>query len=216
MLSSGTNRHLSPEDSMSIDHQHFHPDDQSLVDGIISGDHSSFRQLFYRYHKELSVYALSICKDTDLGNDVVQEVFFNIWIRRSRWTINGSLKAYLFRAVRNEALDLLAKQRKERVSDSSTLEEQTEYYDAEIIESSIDVTYLEKHRGELVARIWKRVESMPPKRRQVFKLYRIHGLKYQEIADVMGLTRKTVENHMARALDDLRHTIKDDKSYKKR
>ncbi|CAN5342675.1 RNA polymerase sigma-70 factor [soil metagenome] len=173
-------------------------DKSGLVEKIRSGDHSAFETLFYRYYSQLCVFSSSYVKSLDIARDVVQEVFIKIWDNRENFYINQSLKAYLYMAVRNQSLNFL-QQRKQKQRLEDRLKKQ------QVINETI---YQEElNTEELSQKVWRFVEQLPERRQTIFILYRKHGLSYSEIAEVMGITRKTVENQMGKSLQFLREKL---------
>lgn len=181
-------------------------DEEKRVGEIRNGNEEAFEELFFEYYSSLCRYAFKILKSKDLASDAVQEVFLKIWRRRASWDIYHSLRVYLYHAVRNKALDLLERKNRQqnitkRLSDQ-VLNSLTKkkIYQQETYKESDEVL-------ELVDTIWNIVEDMSERRKTVFTLYRRNGLSYKEIAKVMGITRKTVENHMALALQTIREEV---------
>lgn len=169
------------------------------VEKIREGDQEAFEQLFFEFFTDLCAYALQITNSQEKAKDIVQEVFFKLWKRRTDWTIHTSLKAYLFRAVRNEALN-----QQDRQQHRAEVREQfSQGHDFTGTQQPVG----SKDDQKLLNNIWKIVGDMPQRRRSVFVLHRKHGLSYKEIAQVLEITRKTVENHMGLALDDIRQNI---------
>lgn len=175
------------------------PDDsnQALVRKINKGDKSAYEQLFFKYYSDLCRLALGIVRSRNAAEDVVQNVFLNIWKNHKQWTINISMRAYLYRAVKNRAINFNKKQQNHR---------QTREKYLRLLKKSEreTVTTEPDDNQKIVTKIWKAVEELPKKRRLVFILHRKHGLAYKEISQVMGISRKTVENHMGLALKQLR------------
>lgn len=173
---------------------------EQLVKRVREGDQHAFEELFFEYFPDLCSYALQMTNSRASAKDIVQEVFCTIWRRRRKWTIHTSLKAYLFRAVRNETLNQIdRKEHRERVREQFTVGREPHTSAQSTAQSEAD--------QELLKKVWKVVGDMPQRRRSVFVLHRKHGLTYKEIARVLDITRKTVENHMGLALDDIRENI---------
>lgn len=177
----------------------FTPESQTkLVDRIRSGDQNAFETLFHTYYSKLCVFSNSYVKSLDVARDVVQDIFIKIWDNREDFHVTQSLKAYLYQAVRNQSLNYIQKNKqKQRLR--AQLKKQHE------IRSEARVSDL--NAEELSEKIWRYVEELPERRRTIFVLYRKHGLSYKEIADVMGITRKTVENQMGSSLKFLRERL---------
>ena len=127
----------------------------------------------------------------------MQDLFARLWEDRDQLQISSSLKAYLFTATKNRSLNHL-QQEKRHTELQQLFVEQVEFSPAEEPE---DDTHL------LQRRIREAIEALPPKCREVFELSRFEGMTYQEIADEMGIARKTVENQMGKALGLLREQL---------
>lgn len=179
--------------------------DIRLVDRIRKGDAQAFERLFFKYYSRLCGFAVKLVKSPDLAKDCVQDVFLKIWRNREDWTVYYSLSVYLYQAVRNQALNQLEKRKTHR-------EYSETYYEEDFHNPVSDGDELSNDELALVGRIWDIVAQMPQRRRMVFELHRKHGLSYKEIAQIMDITRKTVENHMGRALQDVRDQIHNDAS----
>lgn len=169
-----------------------------LVARIREGDRDAFEELFNTYYSRLCVFSNSYVKSLDLSRDVVQEVFIKIWKNREDFTIDQSIKAYLYQAVRNQSLNLIKRSKREQKLEKNLKKHQK-------IEKTVSESEL--NTEELTQKIWKLVDQLPERRRAVFVLYRKHGLSYSEIGDVMGITRKTVENQMGKSLQFLRENL---------
>jgi RNA polymerase sigma-70 factor, ECF subfamily len=172
--------------------------DAKLVDRIRSGDQIAFEQLFNLYYSRLCVFSNGYVKSLDIARDVVQEVFIKIWDNRENFHINQSLKAYLYMAVRNQSLNFI-QQHKQKKRLEERLKKQQEMNET--------IKKEELNTEELTEKVWKLVDDLPERRRAIFVLYRKHGLSYNEIAEVMDITRKTVENQMGKSLKFLRERL---------
>lgn len=166
---------------------------------IQKGDKKAFEQLFFSYYQQLCGFAVKIVKSSELARDCVQEVFLKIWRNRDQWEVNHSLSGYLYRSVRNQALNMLEKQKNKR--------EYTQQFYEENFQTDWQADRRLNHQRDLVKAIWKVVATMPHRRKMVFELHRKHGLSYKEIARVMDISRKTVENHMGIALQEIRDQL---------
>lgn len=169
-----------------------------LVEKIRAGDQEAFEKLFHQYYARLCVFSNSFVKSLDISRDVVQEVFIKIWDNRDNFYVTQSLKAYLYQAVRNQSLNFLQqKKQKERLEERIKKQH----------EASAEIHREELNTEELSEKVWKLVEALPERRRTIFILYRKHGLSYNEIAEVMCIARKTVENQMGKSLQYLRENL---------
>lgn len=173
---------------------------------IRSGDKKAFEQLFFEYHNSLIRFANTITKSRELARDCVQDVFLKIWRNREDWEIQYSLKAYLYQSVRNQALNLLEKQ-KARQRLKSNFEKESIHFVEQIDPLMKSHEYLSEKETKQLKRIWELVEEMPERRRLAFDLNRRHGLSYKEISKVLNISRKTVENHIGQAIKFIRDKI---------
>jgi RNA polymerase sigma-70 factor, ECF subfamily len=164
---------------------------------IAAGDRTAFEALFRLHYKPLCAFALGYLKDPDKAEDLVQDLFFRLWLDREKVQVTISLKAYLFASVRNRCLNAL-KSGSRLVVLNEALEEHAE-----------DQVRSEDEHAERIARVQAAIEALPEERRKVFKLSRYEGLKYHEIAGRLGISVKTVENQMGSALRTLRTELAD-------
>ncbi|MEQ9280881.1 MAG: RNA polymerase sigma-70 factor [Balneola sp.] len=176
--------------------------DLSRVERIRKGDKKAFEALFFEYHEQLSRFANSITKSREFARDAVQDVFLKVWRNRKELDIKVSVKVYLYQAVRNQSLNLLSKQKNQQRLRENFLSEVKSIRSEEYVEAASNNEHL-----ELIKRVWEVVSQMPERRRLVFELHRKHGFSYKEIARILEITRKTVENHMSQALQYLRDNI---------
>ena len=137
------------------------------------------------------MYALRFLEDTNAVEDVVQETFAKIWEKRDTLDEITSIKSYLYTAVRNNCLMILRSRK--------------EFDDVEELQITDGNSEEERiARSELEAQLWKLIDELPEKRRDIFLMAKRDGLSYKEIAEETGLTVKTIENHISRALKSLR------------
>lgn len=177
-------------------------EDQELVDRIRQGDHAAFEALFRVYHQDLLRFAHFYVKRLAVAEELVQDIFHNIWQRRRSWKPRGALRSYLYGAVRNHANKYL---RGRKVRDRYRTRKQLEA-DRRIADETPE---RELRRKELSEAVRGAIAMLPERRRQVFKLSRQQGLTYAEIAAVLGISENTVEVHMVRALKFLRKRVSD-------
>lgn len=164
---------------------------------IAAGDRAAFEALFRLHYGPLCAFARGYVKDADQAEDLVQDLFFRLWLDREKLQVTTSVKAYLYAAVRNRCLSAVktgarVRALNEERDDRMQQEERTE----------------DEHT-ERIARVQAAIEALPEERRRVFKLSRYEGLKYQEIAERLGISVKTVENQMGSALKTLRAELAD-------
>lgn len=157
----------------------------------LRGNEKDFSLLYDRYKHVLYGIALSYLKDTDSSDDLIQELFLTLWNKRQDLEIQN-MKAYLFQMTRNRCLDYLKAQKHiEDIAEAEDLShEQTPQQELEF-----------KETGK---RLQNLIQNLSPQCRTVFLLVRFENLKYKEVAGLLSISEKTVENHMGRALKALR------------
>lgn len=176
-----------------------------VVEDIRHGDAEAFERLFYQHHDALTQFAWSMTGSREFARDIVQDVFLKIWRNRSNWVITSDIRVYLFQSVRNQSLNFIQKQMgRSRLEQIYTQEHAIDRIE---LDPPLNDVQAEDAAKRLIRRIWALVDRMPPKRRTVFELHKLHGLSYQDIADVCGISVRTVENHIAQALIELRREL---------
>ena len=172
--------------------------DHSITALLAARDEAAFEQVFKQYFKTLHAYACTILNDEDEAEERVQQVFFKIWERVDNLSFQGSVAAYLYRAVHNECLNFL---KHEKIKTEHRLHVVHRMKN----ESSADKTM----NKELEQQFREAMNELPEQCRTVFQLSRFEELKYREIADRLDISVKTVENHMGKALKLLRLKLVD-------
>lgn len=161
-------------------------------------DAEVFEQVFKENFKRLVAYAFTFLREESQAEEIVQQVFYKLWLKKDSIRIRQSLRAYLYQSVYNESMNYLKHQKVKNAH--------REY---------MSKTHTEADHGapqqiaakELQARISAALERLPRQCRTVFQLSRFEELKYREIAETLNLSVKTVENHMGKALKVLRHEL---------
>lgn len=178
----------------------------SLVERIRKGDRIAFNELYRRYYPSLRSYA-ELFLDEEESEDVVQDVFLNVWLRKEGLDDSLSLQGYLLRSVYNSSLNILKK--KGRSNDYRSMYEQEieeigyKYYDPDT-NDVIRKLYNQDLRAEINAAI----NSLPARCREVFTLSYLHDMPSKEISLQLGISLSTVDNHIYSALKLLREKLK--------
>jgi len=159
---------------------------------------AEFEELFNANYSILCAYANGFLKDVDASEEIVQEVMFKVWVNRESLEITSSVRSYLFRAVRNGSLNMLKHVNIREEYKSAKEREDTSFQDS--MEDEIIVS-------ELDAKIRAAIDELPMERRKVFIMSRYDGMTYREIAEQLGISVKTVENQMSKALKYLREEL---------
>ena len=166
--------------------------------GLQRSDHEAYAALFKATYDALFRYAWTFTRSEDAAYDVLQDVYLKLWQVRTRIDPSRSLRALLYQMVRNYALNHRRDARRHALDpiDASFYEPPAETFESALYARDL---------GALI-RAW--VDEMPERRREAFRLSRYEGLSHEEIARVMGLTPKTVNNHVVLALQHLRARLR--------
>ena len=174
--------------------------EQRIINALKNGDERAFEGLFKSLYSQLVVFAVRFVENQESAEEIVQETFFQFWDLREKITISSSLKAYLYKSVRNACLNAIKHEKvvaKYRDYFSNVL------YDDELSPEDWMV------ETELSDSIQAAIAQLPKSRRQIFEMSRFENLKYREIAEKLNISVKTVENQMGSALKFLREELKD-------
>lgn len=174
-------------------------EDRELYVKLKGGDEQAFQALFRKYYSAMCHFANQFLNDSEMAEEIVQDMFVKIWEKRAVLNIETSVKHYFFRSVRNHCLNQIQHEKIKKQYASKVLEAASQ-------EISADEYFLEV---DLIKRIEQSIESLPPKRREIFRLSREQGMKYKEIAEKLDISVKTVEAQMGLALKYLREELKD-------
>ncbi len=164
---------------------------------MLNGNDLALRSLLSTYHNYLVVVGLRYLTDRQRVEDVIHDTFADLWDKKQDIEVQ-SVKSFLRGAVVNKCLAIIRKE-----SRIDLVEEHS--YDLSTNEPSPD-QYID--RDNLEKEIHTIIDGLPPKCGQVFKLSRLEGKSHQEISETMGISKKTIENHMTRALRTLRDQLK--------
>lgn len=178
------------------------PPDEELVARMREGDQRAFETLFRFYYEELCGFVESQIGASDVSEDLVQNIFLNLWRRRCECEPRTTLRAYLFGAARNESIRY---RKHQNVRDEWEREEKMKSRSQN--ESRPSPAETVEHR-QLQRAMQEFVSELPERRREVYVLSRRHGLTYKEIASVLDISPKTVDNQMVEALKFLRNRLR--------
>jgi len=169
--------------------------DTELFDLVKEGSAKAFSEIYDRYWALLYKHAYRLLKDKELAQDVVQEVFLNLWDKINVIDIQFSISPYLYRAVRNKVLNLI---QKDKVKDNYTQSF------INFVANSEAITDYRLRERLLKEKIEKEVAALPSKMREVFKMSRIQNMSHKQIAEKLNLSDKTVKKQMSNAIHILR------------
>ncbi len=167
-----------------------------LIEGLRSGNQQIFDYLFHYYYSGLVAFAIKYVDNKDTAEDIVQEFFYKLWIKRGKLEIKQTIKTYFFTSIKNRSLDYIKHQQVKKnfvdqVKGSADIHEE---YDL-LVES------------ELRERINLAIDKLPEKCRQIFIMNRFDGLSPKEIAEKENISVRTVEGHIGKGIKILRKEL---------
>lgn len=166
----------------------------------LSADNAAaFEAVFKTHFKALHAYAYTIVRNDVMAEELVQHVFCRLWEKKEQISINQSVKAYLYRSVYNESLNYLKHLK---------VKESYQNYAARNMEQGDSATARVSLK-ELEERLGKALNDLPEQCRTIFQMSRFEELKYRDIAERLGISIKTVENQMGKALRIMRLKLAD-------
>ena len=166
--------------------------------------YEQFRLVFEEYYVALSNFAYTYTKDKAVSEDIVQEVFLRIWEKRPDLIGNSSIRFYMYTAVRNNCLTHLQHSKRILSLHSVRLENSV---------SVLPAVSSDEKPADLMPMIQRALSLLPPKCKEVFLLSRMGNLSYKEIAKTLGISVKTVDNQVGKAMKILRNFVKEHKLF---
>lgn len=173
------------------------PCEQELLQKVACGDEHAFSELFNAHYQLLATHIYRITSSVELAEEVVQDVFLKIWMSRETLSTVQNFRGYLFVISKNHALNCLRKLAKERLH-QKTIEEH-----AVILPQLENNTELSEYYGLLD----QAIDLLPPQQQKVYLLSRHNRLKYDEIANQMGLSRETVKKYLQGATHSITNFV---------
>jgi len=166
--------------------------DHNFKSLITKGNQKTFSQLMELTSNDLLWFAIGFLKNKEIAEEIVSDVYVKIWNNRDQLESILNLKSYLFICVRNACLSHLRKVKNEKIISIETV---GEFNFVHLVAPEDDSIEKEK-----IEQIYAAIETLPCKCKLAFTLAKINGLKYKEIAEVLGITEKTVNNHLVLAV----------------
>jgi len=172
--------------------------DEELMQEIKADNMFAFDVLFRKYSKKLSKFGFSILKSTEDTENLIQDVFLNLWENRNKVVKDSAIKSYIFTLTHNSAISIIRKKARES--------EFVEYLKS-MQEISVAPVNMELEYIELTNKLDEILKALPPRQKEVYLLHKVEGLKYSEIAERLSISVNTIENHMSRALKTIREKL---------
>ncbi len=164
-----------------------------------NNDQKAYKRLYLYFFKRLYGFAKSLTKHPEPAEEIVEDVFINLWQKRKKLTDIRNLKVYLFVAVRNRAFNFLQAQSKDMLS-------LFEDYPVSMNRSPMDPEKILLSK-ELEENMNRAVEQLPPRCKMIFKMVRFEKLKYKEVAEILNISPRTVDSQMTIAVKRLSEFI---------
>ena len=171
--------------------------DLGLMRRVGLGDDAALAGLMRTHWASLVRYATHLLADRDAASDAAQQAFARLWETRAAWKPSGTVRAYLYRLVRNSAIDELRRR---------SVRSFWAHRD-ELRPPSPPTPFDDASQNETHGALEQALRSLPRKRREVLILAHLEGLSYREIAEMLDISAETVKKHISLALADLRKTL---------
>lgn len=175
-------------------------DDKLIIKNLKEGDVLSFDKIFNKYNKKVYYFALSYLKNKEDAEDVVQEVFMNLWKYRDQINEYYVFSKYLFKITYNATCKKFRKQ----ASDKKQLEEVLQNFIFEDNSTNLDIEY-----NNLFETANLLIEKLPSRQKNIFLLSIKEQMTNEQIAKQLNISKKTVENYLARAKTSLKNSLSD-------
>lgn len=174
-------------------------DESLLTEQIAMGDMQAFTVLYERHHGYLYHFSLRFLKSPELAEEVVQEIFLKLWENREKLDPNRSLKGYLIKSCKNHILNLIDRSLREQAWRKETQETST------TLHSDTEASILLADYENLAE---KAIAGLPPRRQEIFRLYRKEHRSIDEIAQLLNISKGTVKDHLLKATRQLKVFMK--------
>lgn len=175
-----------------------HNEERHLLEQLRAGNHDAFVEIYHRYKLRLAGNFLRILKSPELAEELLQELFVRLWMRREQVDPEQSIKSYLFRIGENLIRDTFRKAAKDRVMQQHLLAAISETY-SHVEESLIS--------SETRTALHRAIDLLPPKRREVFILCKMESRSYEEVSKLLNISPGTVNDHIRKANSFLRQYL---------
>lgn len=165
------------------------------LEELASDSHKAFEMLFVKYFPKVKYFIAHLIKSEEIAEELSQDIFIRIWINRKNLSHIQSFNSYIYRMAKNAAINHM-----EHLYVEETYLKNYEEHKSPTIEEEL-------YAKETELLIQLVVNNMPPQRKRIYEMSRMEGLKNEEIAEQLNLSKKTVENHLNLALKEIRKTI---------
>lgn len=169
-------------------------DERALLIELKSGSQQAFAVLYDQYSKRIYQNSLRLTKQAEIAEELLQDTFFRVWEKRGLIDLDKPFQSYLFRIAANLAYDHFRRVAKDQRLSERLLALVEEHNPIEALIESKENRYL----------IESSLQSLPPKRREIFKLCKLEGKSYAEVSALLGISESTINDHIVKATKSLR------------
>lgn len=167
--------------------------DKEIIRQIQKSNTGAFKELYFLYAERIFRFLVRRINNPEIAKDLVQEIFASLWRNRFELDEKKSLESYMFRAATNASIDHLRK----KIAHQKIVMEMPQN----------DIVFVKDDQVDLKEMIDRAIQNLPEAQRKVFILSRYEQLKYKEISEILGISVKTIENHINSALKKLRKSL---------
>ncbi len=187
--------------AMSVNTNISTPNFHFLQQQVAEGNKQAFREIFDTLFTNLTKFSFSFVQSKEASTEIVDEIFIQLWTKRQSIVQINDLRVYLYTATKNASLNYLTKRAKQI---------QLEPYDNLEVQIADGAATPEQIliSKELMQQIKQAIDALPPRCKLIFKLIREDGLKYAEVASILNLSIKTIENQMVIAISKIKEAVK--------
>jgi RNA polymerase sigma-70 factor (family 1) len=172
--------------------------ENELLARLTHGDEKAFGLLFHHYRHKIYAYAFHLSRDPHQADELVQETFLKVWLHREKIPHVLRFDNWLFTIARNQVFDMLKDMAREEAFRRQA---------GDSPETAANPVEEQLFNRENEVRLREAVDQLPPRQKLIFTLSRHKGLKHEEIADELHISRHTVKTHLVQALKKLRSVL---------
>jgi RNA polymerase sigma-70 factor (family 1) len=172
--------------------------DEQIMQRIMDKDPTVYNELYDKLYRKLFLFAKSLIDDTEEARDIVTESFIKLWAQQNHFANMVHLQVYFYTVIKNACIDHLRKNKLRNKIENHLLKAGT------ISENAIERRYQE---AELVQILYERINQLPERMQQVFKLTYLDGFSRTEVAQMLNLSENTIRNTNAAAMKAIRLTL---------
>ena len=172
--------------------------EEIIIRKVKNGDTLAFEELFNKYYQKLKQFTYQFTKSEFIAEEIVQEVFINLWVKRDKIDLNLSFNGYIYRITRN----LLINHLKKMARDEKALEEF--WYNMDKEKDNVSEQILDKEYNQ---HLEEAIDKLPKQKQLIFRLSREEGKSHYQIAEELGISKNTVKNHMVAAIKAIKNYL---------